>query len=167
MLSAGLFPQINLVVWDKTWVVHSEAVGDGRHALKYLAAYLFRVAISDRRILSCDNGEVTFSWRPSGSRRDRSMTLPAEKFLSRFLQHVLPTGFQKVRTYGFLSPAARHTFEHVRWLATIHAKETFVLNPRPRPEPLPVPPPRCPDCGTDLLHLGFVRFVGRALFDTS
>ena len=67
------------------------------------------------------------------------MTLPAEEFLRRFLQHVLPRGFQKVRAYGFLSPNAQRSLEAVRWLATLHARATFVLHAAPAP--LAAPPP--------------------------
>jgi hypothetical protein len=66
---AGLLDQIDPSVWHQDWAVHSQAVGDGRASLKYLAPYVFRVAISDRRIVSSDGGKVTFSYRKSGSRR--------------------------------------------------------------------------------------------------
>lgn len=168
MRAAGLFHRIDPAVWKKTWVVRSRAVGDGRAALRYLAAYVFRVAISDRRILSCEDDSVTFSYRPSGSRRSRTLLLPADEFLRRFLQHVLPTGFQKVRAYGFLSPNAKRSFETVRWLATLHARETFVLQATgTQPSAPPPRTPRCPDCGGDLHVVRVLRFAGRALFDTS
>lgn len=61
MRTAGLLSSIDPSVWNKTWVVRTRAVGDGRGALKYLAAYVFRVALSDRRILSCDEDRVTFT----------------------------------------------------------------------------------------------------------
>src|SRR5271166_1343832 len=100
----GLLDQVNPAVWRRDWVVDCAAVGDGRASLKYLAPYVFRVAISDRRIVSYDDGQVTFSYRRSGSNRWRNMTVDAHEFIRRFLQHVLPGGFQKVRHYGFLSP---------------------------------------------------------------
>jgi hypothetical protein len=169
MRDDGLLPKIDPTVWKKTWVVRSQAVGDGISALKYLAAYVFRVAISDRRILACKDGEVTFSYTKTGSRRPRRMTLPAEEFLRRFLQHVLPRGFQKVRAYGFLNPNARQSFESVRWLATLHAGRNFDLKAAPKQlaAPSPRPVPRCSDCGGDLHRVAVLRFVGRALFDTS
>jgi hypothetical protein len=169
MRAAGLLHRIDPVVWQKTWVVRSQAVGDGRAALKYLAAYVFRVAITDRRILSCEDGQVTFAYKKSGSRRSRSLTLPAEEFLRRFLQHVLPRGFQKVRAYGFLSPNARRSFEAVRWLATLHAREAYTLRAKGAQPIAPPPPrtPRCPDCGGDLHLIRVLRFAGRAIFDTS
>ena len=107
-------------MWRQDWVVHSKAVGDGRASLKYLAPYVFRVAISDRRIVACEDGQVTFSYRRSGSNRWRKMTVDAFEFIRRFLQHVLPSGFQKVRHYGFLSPNSRVSIEMVLWLVTLH-----------------------------------------------
>jgi hypothetical protein len=162
---AGLLARVDPCVWTKNWVVHSKAVGDGRAALHYLSAHVFRVAISDQRIRSYDNGQVTFTYRKSGSRRWRSMTLDAHEFLRRFLQHALPTGFQKVRHYGFLSPNARHSLQHLRWLATLHAGQTFVLDTHKRPlasQPLR----RCADCGAPIFVVGF-RFAGPVPFDTS
>ena len=65
--------------------------------------YLFRVAISDSRIMAVKDRNVTFSYRKKGSNRARHTTLDALEFIRRFLQHVLPTGFMKVRHYGFMS----------------------------------------------------------------
>ena len=115
---AGLLSQVDSSVWRQDWVVHSQAVGDGRASLKYLAPYVFRVAISDHRIVSCDDATATFSYRKSGSRRWRKMTVDALEFIRRLLQHVLPTGFQKVRHYGFASPNSKQTVESVRWVVT-------------------------------------------------
>jgi hypothetical protein len=168
MRAAGLLDQIDPMAWGKDWVVKTVAVGDGRAALKYLAAYVFRVAIGDHRILSCEDGFVTFSYRKSGSRRQRRMRLDATEFLRRFLQHVLPSGFQKVRHYGFLSPRSRSRFEAVRWLATLHAGEPFVLRALASDPPTNSPiQPHCADCGGELHVLAVLRRRGRALFDTS
>lgn len=87
MRRARLGEPIDPAVWRRDWVVHSRAVGDGRTSLKYLAPYVFRVAISDRRIVSCANGRVTFSYRKSGTNHWRTMTVDAVEFIRRFLQH--------------------------------------------------------------------------------
>jgi hypothetical protein len=84
MRQAGLLDQIPASVWREAWVVHSQAVGDGRRSLQYLAPYVFRVAISDRRIVSIEEGpenagQVTFTYRKSGSNRWRTMTVTAEE----------------------------------------------------------------------------------------
>jgi hypothetical protein len=136
--------------------------------LKYLAPYVFRVAISDRRIVSLDDGRVTFSYRKSGSRRWRTMTLEAHEFLRRFLQHVLPRGFQKVRHYGFLSANSRHSIESVRWLVTLCYGLTFLLTTPPSSDAATPPPPmRCAACGGMLRVVAFVPRRGPAIWDTS
>ncbi|MFQ5923891.1 MAG: transposase, partial [Anaerolineales bacterium] len=88
-------------VWRQDWVVHCQPVGSGVAALKYLAPYVFRVALSNRRIRRLAGDQVTFEVRGSQSGAMRTCTLPAEEFMRRFLQHVLPRGFVKVRYYGF------------------------------------------------------------------
>jgi hypothetical protein len=128
---------------------------------------IFRVAISDHRIHACDDHNVTFTWRKSGSRRPRSLRLEAHEFLRRFLQHVLPRGFQKVRYYGFLSPNASNSLDRARWLATLHARETFVLEPAHGAPPRLPPRQRCADCGGSLRVLRVLRFRGTARFDSS
>lgn len=161
---AGLLSQIDPSVWRQDWVVHSQAAGDGRASLKYLAPYVFRVAISDRRIVSCDRGTVTFSYRKSGSRRWRKMTVDAMDFIRRFLQHVLPTGFQKVRHYGFASPNSKQPIESVRWVVTLHYDLLFLLLAQ-QPPATPRPRIRCATCGGPMVVVGFVsaehRFAAR------
>ncbi|MFL5386974.1 MAG: transposase [Longimicrobiaceae bacterium] len=165
---AGLAGQVDPAVWRKDWVVHSQAAGDGRASLRYLAPYVFRVAIGDHRIRSCEDGRVTFTYRRSGSRRWRTMRLEAHEFLRRFLQHVLPRGFQKVRYFGFASPNARASLESARWLATLHAGARFTLRAEPASSPTPAPPPmRCGECGGRLYVVAFVRCRTRVVFDTS
>lgn len=164
---AGLSDQIDPAVWQGDWVVHSRAVGDGRASLKYLAPYVFRVAISDRRIVSCEEGRVTFSYRRSGSNRWRTMTLDALEFLRRFLQHVLPRGFQKVRHYGFLSPNSPHSIDAVRWLVSLHYGLVYVLRGEPPHDDLTEPRIRCAVCGGLLRVLAIVRPPAPKCFDTS
>lgn len=102
-------------VWYKDWVVHCKAVGDGRAALKYLAPYIHRVALSNCRLRSLSPGnlecaQVSFQYRTSDTGRLRRCTLSAEKFIQRFLRHVLPRGFVKVRYYGFFGATLRSRF---------------------------------------------------------
>ena len=94
-------------VWKQDWVVHCQQVGKGVAALKYLAPYIFRVAISNRRIVRFEGEKVTYLYKPRGTRTFKRRTLDAKEFIRRFLQHVLPRGFVKVRYYGFLSSAVR------------------------------------------------------------
>jgi hypothetical protein len=102
-----LFDQVPAAVWEHDWVVHCKAVGNGEMAFQYLAPYIFRVAISNSRLLKVENDQVTFRYRASDSGQSKLCTLAAEEFIHRFLQHVLPKGFVKVRYYGFLSVAQR------------------------------------------------------------
>lgn len=150
---AGLLDEVDADVWRQEWVVHSQAVGDGRASLKYLAPYVFRVAISDHRIVCCDRGRVTFSYRKSGSNRWRKMTLDAAEFIRRFLQHVLPTGFQKVRHYGVASPNSKQSFESLRWVATLHYDLLFLLVAQQ--PPAAKPRIRCSACGGRVTVVGF------------
>lgn len=90
MLAAGLFDQIPADVWATEWNVNCQPAGDSSTVLGYLAPYVFKVAISDRRIVKVENRTVTSRYRKSHSRRMRSMTLDVMEFIRRFLQHVLP-----------------------------------------------------------------------------
>ena len=165
--AAGLYDEVDPQVWKQDWVVHSRPAGDGRASLKYLAPYVFRVAISDRRIVSIDDQSVTFSYRKSGSNRWRTMTLEALEFIRRFLQHVLPRGFQKVRHYGFLSPNSRPQIEAVRWLVTLANDQLFVLVCQPQHTPLCLPRMCCAECG-GLMRLSEVLLPATIRgFDTS
>jgi Putative transposase/Transposase zinc-binding domain len=163
----GLLNLVNPAVWSRDWVVHARAAGDGRESLRYLAPYVFRVAIGDHRIVSCDDGKVTFSYRRVGSNRPRKMTLDAMEFLRRFLQHILPAGFQKVRHYGFLSPSSRVSIEAVRWLITLHNGGIFTLLAMLTAPPAEPPSLRCSACGGIMTVLRFVPAPAPAVFDTS
>jgi len=91
------------------WVVYSKPPFDGpEHALRYLGAYTHRVAISNHRLLALAHGNVTFRWRDSAhGNRKRIMTLPVDEFLRRFLLHLLPSGFVRIRNFGFLANRQR------------------------------------------------------------
>jgi hypothetical protein len=91
------------------WVVYCKPpFGGPEHALRYLGAYTHRVAISNRRLVSLVDGQVTFRWRDSAhNNKKRLMTLPLEEFLRRFLLHLLPRGFVRIRNFGFLANRRR------------------------------------------------------------
>jgi hypothetical protein len=91
------------------WVVYAKRpFGGPEHALRYLGAYTHRVAISNHRLIALDEGNVTFRWRDSahGNKKKR-MTLPVDEFLRRFLLHLLPRGFVRIRHFGFLANRRR------------------------------------------------------------
>jgi len=108
-----LLEKVPSKIWTREWVVHCKPVGDGQAALKYLAPYIQRVAISNRRFLSFENrgslecSQVTFQYRASDTGRLKTCTLSLEQFFQRFLQHVLPHAFVKVRYYGFFGASVR------------------------------------------------------------
>lgn len=101
-------------VWQEEWVVHCKPVGGGKTALKYLAPYIFRVALSNRRLVSMEGDRVTFRYRDGKTKEERYCTLTAEAFLNRFLQHILPRGFVKVRYYGLFAPGMRKVLAALR-----------------------------------------------------
>jgi hypothetical protein len=147
MQTAGLLEQISSKVWRREWVVNSQPVGNGKSSMKYLAPYVFRVAISNNRILSIDRGKVRFGYRKVGSRRWRSMELDAIEFIRRFLQHVLPKGFMKIRHFGFLSSNASVPIQRIRELICVLyellGKSITVRTRTPKFKPL-----LCSSCGT-------------------
>ena len=102
-------------VWQAKWVVHCKpAIQGTERVLDYLGRYVHRVAITNNRILSIDEGKVTFRYKDSRDACWKQMTLPADEFMRRFLQHVLPMGFHKVRYYGLWSPAHRRLLRQVQ-----------------------------------------------------
>ena len=155
----SLYSQVPAPVWSKKWVVHCKPVGDGQAALKYLAPYIHRVAISNRRLVkvtdhgSLEASQVTFQYRVSDTGQIKYCTLSVESFMQRFLQHILPHGFVKVRYYGFFGASVRS-----RLVALQEQLATAV-----RPEPVEVTtgettasakaPSRilCPKCGQPML----------------
>jgi hypothetical protein len=92
-------------IWKSDWVVFNKPpFGGAKQVLKYLARYTHRVAISNQRLISLEDGKVRFRWKDyRNGHRQRTMTLDAVEFIRRFLLHVLPKGFMRIRYYGFLA----------------------------------------------------------------
>jgi len=158
-----LFAKLNAAVWDKAWVVDSRSVGSGEAALKYLAPYVFRVAISNNRILKVENDRVTFRYREGDSGKWRTAKLPAEEFIRRFLQHVLPKGFVKVRYFGLFAPGNRHRLKLAQALLPIPTAHP--LPPATECQttaPLPLTSPTCPTCGKPLTLLNAILSTARS-----
>ena len=102
------FPQS---IWKKQWIVYPKPFEKGgQKVLEYLARYVHRIAITNNRIIADKNGRITFKYQNSNTGKWKTMTLPAFEFMRRFLQHVLPKGFHKVRYYGFLTPKYKQAF---------------------------------------------------------
>ena len=144
-----LFKSIAPYVWLIDWVVHSQSVGAGREALNYLSAYVFRTALSNKRLISDHNGDITFGYIESQTGKSQRLVLDAITFLARLLQHVLPAGFHKVRYYGWLHPRARKRFLLVQTLLAL----PLILSKHSRGEPAPPPHLRCPICGNFTLEI--------------
>jgi hypothetical protein len=159
LAKTDLFEQVPAQVWAKDWVVHCEPVGNGEATLKYLAPYIFRVALSNKRIVKLADDQVTFGYHDNKGKQ-RYRTLPAEKFIHRFLQHVLPHGFKKVRYYGLFSPAKRELLNRVRLVLIIQAAPQPAPATETAPQTEPPQPPGsvpCPQCGRPMRRLAKLR----------
>jgi len=143
-----LFALVEARVWRKDWVVHSEPVGSGHQAFKYLTPYIFRVAISNNRLRQLENDQVTFAYKDSATDQLKRCTITAEEFIRRFLQHVLPPRFIKVRYYGLLSPSNRHLLQKARQLLSV---TTSKLNREEVKTTAPLALLCCPHCGAPAL----------------
>jgi hypothetical protein len=132
-------------VWKPDWVVDVRNVGNGKRALNYLAQYVFRVAIAPSRIIRVSPTHVTFKYQRSGEKKWRTCTLKIFEFMRRYLQHVLPHGFTKVRHYGFLAPNSRVSLDRIREL--ICALYEILIELVPKPKPPHRTPWKCKTCG--------------------
>ncbi len=113
MRAAGLeqqFKQADATAWFKPWTVDVQAVGNGQAALKYLAPYVHRVAISNNRIEAVDEKSVTYRFTLSGTKQSRTRNVPGNEFVRGFLQHTLPSRIQRIRYYRWASPNCKLKF---------------------------------------------------------
>ena len=132
------------------WVVDCTCVGKGITALKYLSRYLYRGVISEKNIVSNQNGQVTFKYIESKTGNTLYRTLKGEDFLHLILQHVLPKGFRRVRDYGFLHGNAKKLLSLVQLILYVVIKG---IKQRPRPVF------KCPRCQSPMVILGFRRSI--------
>jgi hypothetical protein len=139
-------------LFRQNWVVYSKPpFGGPHHVLGYLARYTHRVAITNHRLVAFQNDQVTFRWKDyAHGNKKRKMTLSAEEFLRRFLLHVLPRGFVRIRFFGFLANRSRTTL-------LPRCQRLLLDNPRPHAPAVitfsPAQPAcfRCPKCATPML----------------
>jgi hypothetical protein len=156
-------------VWKQRWVVHSAAVGSGQNALRYLSRYVFKTATGNRQLQLLPNGRLRWPFRHSGTGGWRHIELEPFEFIRRFLQHVLPANFHRVRRFGWLHPAGRAKLKRVRALLntspllsaaeqaawqvpTAGPPTTATAAPQPQ---IPTPGALyCPRCGQALVLIG-------------
>jgi len=141
------------------WVIHTKPyLQQPGTVIRYLARYTYRTAISLSRIESVDQASVRFRWKDYRDNQTKSMTLPGEEFLRRFLLHVLPKGLMRIRHYGYLANRVRvKQLQNIRQkLATCSDSES--ATPEPTPVYTELPKERCPKCQS-----GVLLFVGEIL----
>jgi hypothetical protein len=148
---ADIFERVPQKVWRIEWIVDIKPVGKGRSALKYLAPYIFRIAISNKRIAQFDDDKVTFIYQDNKGKWHKE-TLAAERFMSRFLQHVLPKHFMKVRYYGFLSSRKRDALEDIKELFDLFNAETQQSGSDSEFTAV-LQTMRCPRCGSEMVFI--------------
>jgi hypothetical protein len=134
------------VLFRQDWVVYSKPPFAGpEHALRYLGAYTHRVGIANSRLVALSEGNVSFRWRDSAhGNKKRVMSLPVDEFLRRFLLHLLPRGFVRIRNFGFLANRQRATLLPLCFSLLQSAPRLSTQVPQvTRPQTLPT----CPHCG--------------------
>jgi len=134
-------------LFRKDWIVYSKPpFGGPEYVLQYLGRYTHRLAISNHRLVSLANGQVTFRWRDSAHHNEQKlMTVSLDEFLRRFLLHLLPKGFVRIRHFGFLANRRRSTLLPLCFaaLATVPSQIEPETSPAQESDPLW----RCPKCG--------------------
>jgi len=145
------------------WVVYAKRPFAGPAAvLAYLSRYTHRVAISNRRLVALDEHGVTFRWkdyRVKGRTRNKTMTLSSDEFMRRFLLHVLPSGFHRIRHYGLIANAERkENLAKARALLHVVPDANAQAQGADAPAGTVQPTFVCPDCGAAMILIGtFVR----------
>ena len=163
--ASGLYDQVETSAWQPQWTVDIKPVGSGSASLKYLAAYVHRVGISDKRIVAIDSENVTYRYTPSGETRSRTKPVRGTEFIRAVVQHTLPSGFQKIRYYGWQSPNSRIDNEEVRWLVMLYLGLAFCLWAYTKsPQSAG---PRCKDCGGNLRTISVIDHEGRVLYQNA
>jgi len=149
----------NCPCWKQKWDVHCRHAGSGDKVLEYLARYVFRIGISNSRLEKFENGRVTFRYRNNQTQELCHVDIPAEEFIQRFLQHVLPKGFVKVRAYGLWSSSQKEQLAKIQQelqqarqphsLPALPAQPELQVSSSPAERPAP-----CPQC-----KIGTMRMV--------
>ncbi|VFN08059.1 MAG: Putative transposase, partial [Candidatus Kentron sp. G] len=133
--------------YPEKWVVHCKSVGTGEKALVYLGRYLYRGVIQEKDIISCENGQVTFRYQDSKTKRMVTRTVSGVTFLWLLVQHVLPKGFRRTRNFGFLHGNCKRLLEVIQYLLGFNPYRALAWFKKR-------PSLRCPVCGTEMRIIG-------------
>jgi Putative transposase. len=162
-----LLQQIPAKAWKQPWVVHCQPAGSGENTLGYLSRYIFKTATANRTVHLLANGKVRWPYRDSKSGQQKFLDLEAHELIRRFLQHVLPSSYCRVRLFGWLHPAAKLRANRVRALLRLQpslSEEELRAWPPPVTEeevaldeettPPPSTAPVCPRCQKPMTLIG-------------
>ena len=127
------------------WVVDCKDAGNGQKALVYLGRYLYRGVIREQDIVQCRDGMVTFRYRHAKSGEVRTRTVKGERFLYLLMLHVLPRGFRRARSYGFLHACSKKLVRFLQLVLRTTTWRTVVHNLKQRPAII------CPACGAAMV----------------
>ena len=168
MRDAGLEHQFKTAdsnAWFSPWTVDVQAVGNGEAVLKYLAPYVNRVAISNRRMVSVDNRTVTFRFTPSGQKRSQTRKVSGTEFVRGFLQHTLPSRFQRIRYYGWASPNCKLKFQYVQMLVCFYLGWCWLMKQQTTVPEIVKPPVICKACKVGTMQLmAITDGAGRVIY---
>ena len=162
--ATGLTRDVRSRTWRRRWVVHCQHAGTGEKVLEYLGRYVYRIAIANSRLESFDGEQVVFRYRDGRSGETKRCRTDAIEFTRRFLQHVLPRGFVKVRSYGLYSTSNRPALDSARAQLAQAAHPTAAPSDSPSalasapsetvPRESDAGAPRtCPRCGLGHMHV--------------
>lgn len=152
-----LYARVPEKVWRQEWVVHCVPWGNGqRGVLEYLARYVFRIAICERRLLAMDGQAVSFAYKDRKAGRQRVCRVEGVEFIRRFCQHILAKGFHKVRYFGLWHPGRKPLASKVRQMLQLEMASAAGQGTSPPMAAAPAEPfrPTCPSCGCrELRHI--------------
>lgn len=140
--------------YPRQWIVDCKSVGSGSKALIYLGRYLYRGVIQEKDIISCQDGNVTYRYRHSKTKKMIYNTVTGEKFLWLVLQHVLPKGFRRARNFGFLHPNSKQLIQVMQWVFKFDPNRALAWNKK-RPKMI------CKSCG------GIMKVIATRLYQPS
>jgi Putative transposase len=166
-----VFVQMINILKDKQWITYSkQRFGGPEHVLEYLGRYTHRVAITNNRIVSIEDGEVSFNYRDrSDENKVKALTLKATEFIRRYLLHILPRGFMQIRYYGFLGHANKKvSIPLLRLLINPEVKIAVKLSETVQEMMMRltgVDPSLCPECGIG--KMVYIEELPNLLRDTS